>query len=370
MQRPRLMRHRTALDEARQVWDRLAAANPIPDVMASSLGWNAWRRSDPDLAHRIVIARRHDAPVALIALASAPPWSWKGLFARRLVSAGDLHWQCRYPITGRDVMGSMRALLEQLASEGGWDELVLGPVLADTATRRALEAAGTVLGMRPLVSDAGCAPRIVLRGTWQEFYASRSPKLRADVSHGERQLAKLGPVTIEEVRGGRGLDAALDEFLRVEATGWKLREGSAIACDPLLRRRYEALAHDAAACGRFRTFLLRAGDRVIAANYCIEHERELFQLKTGYDAAHGKASPGHVLHKRVLEALWERGDCTSLDFMTGGGQHGGYKERWANDVRDYVELRLFRPRRPRGQVLARLVRLKRAIDAREAAAAT
>ena len=348
------------------IWERLAAEQPIPDVMASPLGWDVWQRVQPDPDSRIAIARRDGAPVAMIALAPAPAASWKGLFSRRLVSAGDLHWQCRYPITGREVLAGTRALLEQLARDGGWDELVLGPMLADTAVCRAVMAAGHALGMRPLVSDGGRAPRILVRGTWAEYYASRSGKLRADVKHGEKRLAALGPVTLEEVRGGPGLDAALDAFFQVEATGWKLEEKTAIACDDGLRARYVTLAREASARGRFRTFVLRAGERVIAANYCIEHERELFQLKTGYDAAYAKAGPGNVLHKRVLEALWAGGACKSLDFMTGGGEHSAYKERWANDVRPYVEVRLYRPRRPRGQLLAHLTRLKRALDEREA----
>jgi CelD/BcsL family acetyltransferase involved in cellulose biosynthesis len=240
-------------------------------------------------------------------------------------------------------------------------------VLADSPTRRALEAAGHALGMCPLVSDFGHAPRILVHGTWQEYYKSRSAKLRADVASGEKRLGKLGAVRLEEVRRGSALDDALAHFFRVEATGWKLREGSAIACDPKLQECYVALAHAAAAHGRFRSYLLRAGDQVVAANYCLEHAGELFQLKTGYDAAHSKASPGQVLHKRVLERLFQTGDCTAFDFMTGGGEHGGYKERWANDLRAYVEVQLFRPRRPRGQVLARMVRLKRAMAARDAA---
>jgi CelD/BcsL family acetyltransferase involved in cellulose biosynthesis len=359
------MRREVSVEDIRDLWERLAAAQPIGDVMASPLGWEAWHRAHSDSARRIVIAREHGVPVALLVIARAPASSWKRLFARRYVSAGDLHWQCRYPITGPDVDHDMRVLFEQLAREGGWDELVLGPILANSPTRHALEVAGHALGMYPVVTNAGRAQRIVIRGTWTDFYASRSPKLRADVSHGERRLGKLGPLAIEQVRGGRDLDAALAEFFRVEATGWKLRERTAIACDPDLQKRYVALARDAAARGRFRTFLLRAGGQVVAANYCIEHEGDLYQLKTGYDAEHGKASPGHVLHKRVLETLFERADCNSLDFMTGGGEHGDYKDRWANDVREYAEIRLFRPRRPRGQALAQLVRFKRAIaDAR------
>jgi len=347
--------------EERAIWERLAAEQPILDVMASPLGWEAWQRVHAGDTSRIVVARRGGQPVALASLATAHR-PLRALGATRLLPAGDLHWVCSYPITGRDVTSGVRALLEQLAADRHWDELVLGPMLAASPSCRALTAVGTALGMRPLVDDFGRAPRVVIAGDWQTYYASRSAKLRADVAHGERRLAKLGPVVLEEHRGGAALDAALRSFLTVEATGWKLSAGSAIACDPTLCALYTELAHEAAARGRLRIYLLRAGEQVVAANFAIEHERGLFQLKTGYDAAYAKASPGQVLHKQVLARLWTSGDIDYLDFMTGGGDHASYKQRWANDVRTYVEVRLFRPHSPRGQALAGLVRLKRAID--------
>lgn len=302
--------------------------------------------------------------MALMPLAPTPATSWKKLFARRLVSAGDLHWPCRYPITGPDIVGDTRALLVQLAQEGGWDELVLGPMLADGASLAALASVGDALGMRPLVTPTGPSPRTLIRGTWAEFYAARSSMLRADVSRGEKRLAKLGPLRLEHARQGPEVEAALEAFLRVEATGWKRESGTAIACDPRLRERYTTLARAAEAMGKLHVFVLHAGDRAVAADYCIEHEGNLYGLKTGYDAAHGKASPGHVLRHYVLEHMWTAGTHLGFDFMPGGAEHNQHKERWANDIRSYAEVRLFRPRRPHGQLLALATRAKRAFEAR------
>lgn len=340
------------------IWERLAAAAPIDDVKASPLG-DAWQRTAPELAHRIVVAQRAGAPAGLLVLARAAA----PRLVRRLASAADDHWQCAYPITGPDVVGDTRALLTQLAREGGWDELVLGPMLADGASLRAVEAAGRALGMRPLVTGAGHALRVVLRGTWDAYFAERSARLRSDARQGERRLAKLGPVALDDVRGGAALDAALDAFFRVEATGWKLAQRTAIACDPQLRARYVALARAAADRGQLRVFVLRAGGAAVAASFCIEHARDVYQLKTGYDAAHGKASPGQVLHMRMLQALWAAGEVRSFDFASRTAEHGGYKERWANDSRAYAVVRLFRPRRLRGQMLAQVVRLRLAARA-------
>jgi CelD/BcsL family acetyltransferase involved in cellulose biosynthesis len=352
-------------NEERALWERLAAAQPIADVMASPLGWDAWRRYTRQASSgRLVVARRAGVPIALMPIAPTTNTSWRKLFARRLVSAGDLHWSCRYPITGPDIVGDTRALLVQLAQEGGWDELVLGPMLADGASLAALASEGEALGMRPIVTPTGQSPRTLIRGSWSDFYAARGNVLRADVSRGEKRLAKLGPVRLEHARSGPEVEAALEAFLRIEATGWKLEQGTAIACDPRLRERYVTLARAAEAMGKLHLFVLHAGDHAIAANYCIEHERGLYGLKTGYDAAYAKASPGHVLRRHVLEHMWTTGEHIGFDFMPGGGEHNQHKVRWANDVRNYAEVRLFRPRRPHGQLLALATRAKRAMEAR------
>jgi len=347
--------------EEREIWDRLVAEQPIPDVMASPLGWEAWQRVHADEASQIVVARDGDEPVALAALATVHR-PLGALHATRLLPAGDLHWACSYPITGRDVTAGVRSLLSQLASKRDWDELLLGPMLAASPTFAALMTVGEELGMLPVVDARGSAPRTLIAGSWETYYAGRSANLRAEVARGERKLAKLGPIVLEEQRGGAGLDAALHAFFGVEATGWKRATGTAIACDPTLRALYTELAREAAACGRLRMFLLHAGDHVVAASYTIEHERGVFLLKTGYDDAYAKASPGYVLHKQLLARLWASGDVDYFDFMTGGGDHAGYKLRWANDTRAYMQVRLFRPRSLRGLALAGLVRLKRAVE--------
>ena len=333
--------------EERAIWERLAHEQPILDVKAAPFGWDAWQRAHAD-GSSVMIARRDGQPVAVAALAAHPSWR------RQLNPAGDVHWRCSYPITGRDVTGGIRALLEDLAAGDGWDELVLGPMIATSPTLDAIVAEGGALGMRPLVAETGRAYRTVFAGTWDYFYAARSGNLRSMVARGER---RLGDVTLEEHRD----IAQLETFFKLEASGWKGREGSAINSDPVLRTLYLELARDAEARGAFRLYLLRAGADYIAGDYCIEHEGEVFMLKTGYDVTQAKASPGQVLHKRVLAHLWATRDVRAFDYMPGGGDHADYKQRWANDVRAYAEVRLFRPDSARGQLLAGMLRIKRAV---------
>ncbi len=340
-------------------WERLSNERPVLDARAAALGWRAWQRAHAaDDASEVVIARRGSEPVALAAL-TRRTGTLRRLRVRTLEPAGDDHWRCLYPITGRDVAAGMRALLARLASGRDWDELVLGPML-EGLELDTLVVEGAALGMRPLVTPTGRAYRTVFRGTWEAFYASRSANLRSIVSRGQRRLAELGPLALDEHRSADG--DALAAFFAAEASGWKGAGGDAIASDPTRRAFYEELAREAASRGSFRLFVLRAGERVVAGDYCLEHEGDLFMLKTGYDDALAKCSPGQVLRARVLAALWAARDTHAFDFMPGGGDHADYKQRWANSSRAYAELRLFHPRTLRGQALARVVPLKRVVS--------
>lgn len=87
------------------------------------------------------------------------------------------------------------------------------------------------------------------------------------------------------------LDRELDRFLAVEASGWKNRAGSAIACRPDTLAFYRALARVFHARGQLALSALLFGDRVVAADFSILHGRRLFSLKAGFDEELGPLSP-------------------------------------------------------------------------------
>ncbi|HEX2973118.1 MAG TPA: GNAT family N-acetyltransferase, partial [Tepidisphaeraceae bacterium] len=201
-------------------------------------------------------------------------------------------------------------------------------------------------------------PVVRLRGSWDRFYSERSGNLRSQVKRGEAKLQHQGVLSLEEYTGGPDLDARLQEFLHIEASGWKGREGTAIVQDPLAHRFYTRLAHEAAPHGHLRLYFLHVGDHCIAADYCLACAGTVYMLKVGYDEAWSHCSPGQVMRKRVLEHLFSQGRDQIYDMLPGGGEHRGYKTRWANWVRPYVMVRLFNPRSIRGQLAATGSRLR------------
>src|SRR5262249_44605697 len=72
----------------------------------------------------------------------------------------------------------------------------------------------------------------------------QSAKFRANLRRRKKKLeAEVGAVSFERIDArGAALEAALDEGLALERAGWKGDRGTAIACDPALRRRYLQVA--------------------------------------------------------------------------------------------------------------------------------
>ncbi|MEO6576574.1 MAG: GNAT family N-acetyltransferase [Polyangiaceae bacterium] len=274
-----------------------------------------------------------------------------GVRLRVLATAGNDHWKAGTPILGRDPEGSMVTLLEALAREGGWHVLELGPMRHDSETLQLLFSHAERLGFRPRISRKLEDPVVMMNGAWEDYFDSLSGNLRSQVKRSEAKLLREGPVTLEEYLGGAELDERLEEFFRIEASGWKGREGTAIASEPATRDFYCRLAHTAAKRGELRLHMLRVSGQCIAADYCIANGRTVYMLKVGYDETWSQCSPGQVIRMRVLKHLFG-GSAEIYDLMSGGGEHRGYKSRWSNCARTYATVRLFKPRSVLGQLAA------------------
>lgn len=130
---------------------------------------------------------------------------------------------------------------------------------------------------------------------------------RADEAYAVRYVSSRNPGTLEP---------AFEAFLRVEASGWKGAQGSgtAINCQPALRRFYQELLNRFGAHGECVINILWFGDVPVAGQFALHVGRTLHVLKFGYDENYAKYAPGNALLYRVLqEACNDAGtDCVNL----------------------------------------------------------
>ncbi|MGE5608962.1 MAG: GNAT family N-acetyltransferase [Bacillota bacterium] len=346
------------LATAERIWWQLTREHPPEDWWQIAPAFSAWAKYSPSARPLPLLAAHVGSEVvALLSVRSG----FRSIFGAKLhllEMAGDEHWKPASPIIGRDPERSLAALLDGLRHHRGWDMLELGPMLEETSTLRLLMDQARRAGLRPHICARVEDPVVKLTGSWEQYYSSLSGNLRSQVKRGEAKLLRHGTLTLEEYCGGPDLDARLDEFFRIESSGWKGRAGTAILNDPLARQFYTRLAHETAPCGWLRLYLLRVGDRCIAADYCLACQGTVYMLKVGYDEDWSYCSPGQVMRKRVLQHLFSSGRDEIYDMLSGGGEHRAYKIRWANHLRPCVIVRLFNPGSLRGQIAAGASRLR------------
>jgi CelD/BcsL family acetyltransferase involved in cellulose biosynthesis len=174
---------------------------------------------------------------------------------------------------------------------------------AVAALRKAYRGHGLVL-CRPV---AGC-PYIPLTGDWTRPEERLTARRRGDLQRARRLAEQIGRTSFA-VRSPTPFELAplLEEAFRVEAAGWRGRQGTAIRCDPVRGPFYRRYASLACQEGILRICFLRIGGRVAAMQLGVECAGRFWLLKIGYDEAFARCSPGTLLLVETVRWAAERG---------------------------------------------------------------
>jgi CelD/BcsL family acetyltransferase involved in cellulose biosynthesis len=257
-----------------------------------------------------------------------------------------------------------------LVSTANWHTPLYGPVVADDAAaaelaRGLLAHAGSRADLWfldpeapgfPQIASAAEAggygtiartiaqsPYIAVEGSFEEFMAGLDRKFRKDIGRRWRRLEEQGGAEAVFEDGSEGLEDLLTDGFRLEGSGWKFEQGSAIASDPKRERFYREVARWAAERGWLRLAFLRVGGKSIAFDFGIEAHGVFYIPKGGFDVEYRKAGPGQLLTHAGIERAFELG-LRSYELL---GQQDEYKRQWTSAVRERLRLQLF-PRRPVG----------------------
>jgi Acetyltransferase (GNAT) domain len=173
-----------------------------------------------------------------------------------------------------------------------------GPVAA--ALRRADAQAG--LGVR----HSPVRQRPFLHRRSDPTYAAEwvDKKHLADLARRRRQLSRTLGCPVDTVdRAAGGLEAAaIDEFLDLEASGWKRRTGTSLRCRPGHDQFFRELSRGFAEQGRLMLLRLQSGTQVLAQSTALLAGPGQFGFKKAYDEAFARWSPGTLLDLDVL--MW------------------------------------------------------------------
>jgi CelD/BcsL family acetyltransferase involved in cellulose biosynthesis len=154
-----------------------------------------------------------------------------------------------------------------------------------------------------------------------------SSRLRTKLRQARRELAKRGSLNFIRV------DVAdrdkLDAFYRLEASGWKGKEKSAIACSAPTRQFYDEIAESAAKFGYFSLYMLASNGRLLAAHFALTSATRCYSPKVAYDETFKQFAPGHLIMAEILQDCVARG-IQGFDIT---GPNDDWKMKWTSETR-------------------------------------
>jgi CelD/BcsL family acetyltransferase involved in cellulose biosynthesis len=181
------------------------------------------------------------------------------------------------------------------------------------------------------------SPYLQLPVSWEAYTASLPSKFRRNLRNRLSRLTQLGTPVLEVLTEPGAIQRACHDVLRLEASGWKRTEGTAITSDEAVRRFYTSLAERAGVRGWIRLLFLTVDGKRIATCYAAHLGGRLFLCKTGYDPEYAACAPFKMLiYFAVRDALAE--GLTEVDFL---GSAEPWKLEWTATTRSLDWLFIF-----------------------------
>jgi CelD/BcsL family acetyltransferase involved in cellulose biosynthesis len=306
----------TALEALAPEWTALAAGSDLPMlshawVLACSLTLCAAQ------ALRVITVRQRGALVAAAPLAQADS---TGASRLELVGATALYEPSGVLYQGGEALALLLRAMLSLGQPFVLSRIPFTPqvsgMFSAAAHRRALLVSSRISATLAVPIDS----------SWEEYLATLSAHRRYDLRRAWRRAEEGGKVTVrvlsprpDEVEG------LMREFVRIEASGWKERNGSSLRQRPQLRAFFEQYGRLAAAAGSLRLSFLDVDETPIAAQFSVEYADRLWVLKIGYDEAWSRCSPGWLLLAETMRAAFAR-RLRSYEFL-------GTDESWLHGWR-------------------------------------
>lgn len=118
---------------------------------------------------------------------------------------------------------------------------------------------------------------------------------RKDCRRKTRRLAEMGNLEFDSLEFGGDIHSWIEEFLALEASGWKGREGGAFACSESNRNYFATVAKRAFETGRLMMLSLRLDGKAVAMKCNFIATPGSFAFKIAFDEAYANYSPGFLL---------------------------------------------------------------------------
>jgi hypothetical protein len=146
--------------------------------------------------------------------------------------------------------------------------------------------------------------------------AALSGKHRKALRRRTEQLSGLGRLEYLVAGEETDIESWIESFLRIEASGWKGHQGSAMACKVSDRNFFVQVIRNAFQNDRLLMTALTVGGKTIAQNCYFRAGCGSFHFKPAFDEEYARFSPGFHMECELIRYLHSRPEIEWMDSVT------------------------------------------------------
>ncbi|MBQ5947398.1 GNAT family N-acetyltransferase [Massilia sp. ST3] len=183
--------------------------------------------------------------------------------------------------------------------------------------------------------------RVTLAGGFAAYWNGRGKNLRANLKKQRARLEREGVATrLDVLRRPADMAQAVEDYGRLESSGWKGKEGTAVHAGNAQGRYYRAMLENLAARNAASVYRYHVGERLAAMDLCVEDGDSIVVLKTSYDESiPSSLSPTLLMREEAVQRLFDEGRFQRLEFY---GRVMEWHLRWTDEVRTMYHINYYR----------------------------
>ena len=182
--------------------------------------------------------------------------------------------------------------------------------------------------------------RLNIDGSFDDYWGARGKNLKHTVKRQRNKLSRDGvSARLEILTEKPDMARAVADYGRVESSGWKGRQDSAVRPDNALGRYYITMLEAFCKRGQGLVYRYLYDDRVVATDLCIHRDGTLFILKTTYDEAERATSPAQLMRNEAFRRFFDDGNFTAIEFY---GRVMDWHTKLTDDVRTMYHINCYR----------------------------
>jgi Acetyltransferase (GNAT) domain len=178
------------------------------------------------------------------------------------------------------------------------------------------------------------------RQSFQQLVQGFSKNIRASLKKSRKRLQEIPSWSVEVAKGPEQAKTAFEEFLRLEASGWKGQSGtgSAIRLRPELEHFYSLLLDQEGPDFVPEVALLNVNKAAVAAQFSVCARASKHIVKIAYDESQSRFSPGQILLEEVLSMACSSPSIERVSLVTDMSWH----QTWRPQAEETSDVVLFR----------------------------